>query len=114
MEEEDPPAAAAAVAAAVVGSCEVDRSSPKIFLPHRSREGYSTTIIFASFVGRIPVEEPPHLHAGLFEAEIRKYRLLRCSLFRSLPFWPLHTKVNWFLSTAYKIDSLISGENPAN
>jgi len=59
-----------------------------MFLLHGPRESYSTTIIFAPFIGRVPVEKAPHLHAGPFEAEIRKDRLLRCSLFRSLPFWP--------------------------
>ena len=44
--------------------------------------------IFASFIGRVPVEGAPHLHATPFYAEIRQDRSLRWSLLRSLPFWP--------------------------
>ena len=40
---------------------------------------------FAPLYGSIPVEKAPNLHADSCQAEMRKDRLLRCSLFRSLP-----------------------------
>ncbi len=39
---------------------------------------------FASFIGRVPFAKTPYLHADPRRAEMRKYRLLRFSLFRSL------------------------------
>jgi hypothetical protein len=44
---------------------------------------------FAPFYGNVPFKIIPNLHAGLSQAEMRKQRWLRCSLFRSLPLWPL-------------------------
>ena len=39
--------------------------------------------------GSVPVEKAPNLHADPCQAEMRKDRLLTCSLFRSLPLWSL-------------------------
>ena len=41
--------------------------------------------IFAPFYGNVPFKKAPNLHAWTSEAEIPKYRLLRCSLFRNRP-----------------------------
>ncbi len=40
---------------------------------------------FAPFNGSVAFENAPNLHAGFCQAEMRKGRGLRCSLFRSLP-----------------------------
>ncbi|RLA86148.1 MAG: hypothetical protein DRG34_06780 [Deltaproteobacteria bacterium] len=44
---------------------------------------------FAPFYGSVAFENAPNLHAGLCQAAMRKGRRLRCSLFRSLPLWPV-------------------------
>ena len=43
---------------------------------------------FAPFYGSVAFGNAPNLHAGSSQAEMRKDRRLRCSLFRSLPHWP--------------------------
>ncbi len=40
---------------------------------------------FAPLYGSVAFENAPNLHAGSCEAEMRKDRRLKCSLFRSLP-----------------------------
>jgi len=42
----------------------------------------------APFYGSVPFENAPNLHADSRQAEMRKDRRLRCSLFRCLPLWP--------------------------
>ncbi len=44
---------------------------------------------FAPFYDSVAFKNAPNLHAGLCGAKRWKERWLRCSLFRSLPLWPV-------------------------
>ncbi len=60
---------------------------------------------FAPFYGSIAFEHAPNLHAGSGQAEMRKDRRLRCSLFPSLPLWP-----SWcFLCPSQNISNSLKG-----
>ena len=57
----------------------------KCYERHRPRGGLLHNEQFAPFYGNVAFENAPNLHAGSSQAEMRKDRRLRCSLFRSLP-----------------------------
>ena len=67
----------------------VCRSFPKNIISDIGHGKAAAQRAIRAIYGRVPFEKASNLHAGPCDAEMRKDRLLRCSLFLSLPFWPL-------------------------
>ncbi len=57
----------------------------KCYERHRPRGRLVHNEQFAPFYGSVAFKNAPNLHAGSSQAEMRKDRRLRCSLFLSLP-----------------------------
>ncbi len=73
---------------AVEESAENARSFPKNVISDTGQRGRLLhNEQFAPFYGSVAFGNAPNLHAGSSQAEMRKDRRLRCSLFCSLPLW---------------------------